>query len=186
VGTGQGAHAGVLIRNAEALELLGRVDTLVVDKTGTLTEGRPDVAAIEPAAGAPSSEADLLRLGAAVERGSEHPIAAAIVKAAERRGIPIPKATDFEAIAGKGVRARVDGHRVTLGTAALLGEMHVDPGPLAGRAEALRRDGQTVLLVAVDDKAAGLIGVADPIRPTTRDAIDRLRADGIRIVMVTG
>jgi len=184
VGTGRGAHAGVLIKNAEALELLGRVDTLVVDKTGTLTEGRPDVTAIEPA-GAYTPN-DLLRLGAAVERGSEHPIASAIVKAAERAGVRIPPATEFDALAGKGVRARVDGRDVTLGTAALLREKRIDPGSLASRSDALRQDGQTVLLVAVDREPAGLIAVADPIRPTTRGAIDQLKAEGINIVMLTG
>jgi Cu+-exporting ATPase len=184
VGTGQGAKAGVLIKNAEALELLARVDTLVVDKTGTLTEGRPEVTAIEATAG--WRDDDLLRLAAAVERGSEHPIASAIVKAANARGIPVPRAEDFASTPGRGVTARVDGARVDLGNLAMLKARGIDPGPLAARADALRHDGQTVLLVAVDGRAAGLIGIADAVRPSTAEAVRLLKQDGLRLVMLTG
>jgi Cu+-exporting ATPase len=184
VGTGQGAKAGVLIKNAEALELLGRVDTLVIDKTGTLTEGRPEVTAIEAASG--WRDDDLIRLAAAVERGSEHPIASAIVKAAERRGLAIPRASAFASATGKGVSGQVESRRVDLGNLELLRSRGVDPGPLAARAEALRQDGRTVLLVSVDDRAAGLIAVADPIRASTADAVRWLKEDGVRLVMLTG
>ena len=184
VGTGQGAKAGVLIKNAEGLELLGRVDTLVIDKTGTLTEGRPDVTAIETASG--WRDDDLLPLAAAVERGSEHPIASAIVKAAERRGLAIPEASAFVSATGKGVSAQVENSRVDLGNLEFLRSRGVDPGPLAARAEAMRQDGQTVLLVSVDDRAAGLIAVADPIRASTAEAVRWLKQDGLRLVMVTG
>jgi len=183
VGTGRGAVAGVLIRDAEALELLGRVDVLVVDKTGTLTEGRPAVLAVEPAAG--WAEQDLLRLAAAVERGSEHPLAAAVLAAADSRAIAVPPATDFSSATGKGVTARVEGRRVDLGSVEF-----VKPGiagsEIAGHADAMRRRGQTVLVVVVDGKVAGLIAVADPIRSTTPEALRALRADGLRILMLTG
>ncbi len=184
VGTGQGARAGVLIKNAGALELLGRVDTLVVDKTGTLTEGRPDVTAVETAPGI--DDAQLLRLAAAVERGSEHPLAAAIVKAAEARGLAIPAVADFVPATGQGVSGRVDGRAILLGTVDLMRARGIDPGAFAARAEALRQDGQTVLLVAVDDRIGGLVAVADGIRPTTSQAVKDLQADGVRIVMLTG
>jgi Cu+-exporting ATPase len=190
VGTGQGARAGVLVKNAEALELLGRVDTLVIDKTGTLTEGRPEVAAIEVAPGLPGmpgmNDQELLRLAAAVERGSEHPLASAILKAAGTRGIAIPPATDFATTTGRGVSARVEGRRVDLGTLELLESRQVDPGALAARADALRQDGQTVLFVAIDDRIAGVIAVADPIRPSTAEAVRLLKEDGLRLVMLTG
>ena len=190
VGTGQGARAGVLVKNAEALELLGRVDTLVIDKTGTLTEGRPEVAAIEVAPGVPGkpgvNDQELLRLAAAVERGSEHPLASAILKAAGTRGIAIPPATDFATTTGRGVSARVEGRRVDLGTLELLESRQVDPGALAARADALRQDGQTVLFVAIDDRIAGIIAVADPIRPSTAEAVRLLKEDGLRLVMLTG
>jgi Cu+-exporting ATPase len=184
VGTGQGARAGVLIRNAEALELLGRIDTLVVDKTGTLTEGRPDVTAVEPAGG--RSADDLLRIAAAVERGSEHPLAAAIVKAAEARGLAIPPVTGFASTTGRGVTGQVEGADVLLGNLDLIASRGIDPGPLAARADALRQDGQTVLLVAIGGRAAGLVAVADRIRPTTAEAVRALQADGVRVVMLTG
>jgi Cu+-exporting ATPase len=184
VGTGQGARAGVLIKNAEAIELLGRVDTLIVDKTGTLTEGRPEVTAIEAASG--WRDDDLLRLAAAVERGSEHPIASAIVKAANARAIPVPRAEDFVSAPGSGVTARVDGARVDLGNLEMLKARGIDPGPLADRADAWRQEGQTVLLVAVDNRAAGLIAVADAIRPSTAEAVRLLKQDGLRLVMLTG
>ncbi|PYR55495.1 MAG: copper-transporting ATPase [Acidobacteria bacterium] len=184
VGTGQGARAGVLIKNAEALELLGRVDTLIVDKTGTLTEGRPEVTAIAAASG--WRDDDLLRLGAAVERGSEHPIASAIVKAAMARTIPVPRAEDFASTPGSGVTARVGRARVDLGNLEMLRARGIDPGPLAARADAWRQEGQTVLLVAVDNRAAGLIAVADAIRPSSAEAVRLLKQDGLRLVMVTG
>src|SRR5262249_47702601 len=148
VGTGRGARAGVLIKNAEALELLARVDTLIVDKTGTLTEGRPNVTAVDVATG--WSEDDLLALAAAVERGSQHPLASAIVRAAEERHLAIPAAVGFNASAGRGVSARAAGHLVDLGNVELLGARGIDPGPLAQRADARRQQGETVLLVAID------------------------------------
>ncbi|MBZ5557797.1 MAG: heavy metal translocating P-type ATPase [Acidobacteriia bacterium] len=184
VGTGQGAKTGVLIRNAEALERLARVDTLVVDKTGTLTEGRPRVTAIDPAE--PWTESDVLRLAAAVERGSEHPLAAAIVGAAESRRIAIPAVADFSATPGKGVSGRVDQREVALGTIEFMQTRGVDPGAWTARADARRQDGQTVLIAAVDRRVAGLIAVADPIRQSTADALRLLKADGLAIVMVTG
>jgi P-type Cu+ transporter len=184
VGTGEGARSGVLIKNAETLELLGRVDTLVVDKTGTLTEGRPRVTAIEPIAGL--TEDELLARAAAVERGSEHPLAGAILRAAEERGITIPSASEFASETGKGVSGRVEGRRVALGNVELMKARGIDSAPMVERAEALRRDGQTVLVVAVDGHLAGLIAVADPIRATTPDAVRRLKEEGLHLVMLTG
>jgi P-type Cu+ transporter len=184
VGTGQGAKAGVLIKNAEGLELLGRVDTLVMDKTGTLTEGRPQVTAIEAAGG--WDDVGLLRLAAAVERGSEHPLGAAIVGAAEAQRIPIPPAAGFQSTTGKGVSGVVDGHRVDLGNLELMKALGIEIVALSARADAWRQDGQTVLVVAIDGQAAGLIAVADRIRASTPDAIDELKRDGLRIVMLTG
>ncbi len=250
VGTGRGAGAGVLIRNAEALETLERVDTLLVDKTGTLTEGRPEVAAVVPAdpgtavgavgrdtdrPDAPvvpadpgtattgggtgpevavpvpadpgatavstegdtdpeaaavlpgtAAEAELLRVAAALERGSEHPLADAIVRAADTRELTVPPAADFQAEIGRGVRGTVEGRVATLGTPELLAEAGVDAAPLAARADALRREGQTVVFVAVGDRLAGLIGVADPVKATTPEAVRKLRAEGLDLVMVTG
>ena len=185
VGTGRGAGAGVLIRNAEALETLERVDTLIVDKTGTLTEGRPEVAALVPATEG-AGEDELLRMAAALERGSEHPLADAIVRAADARGLTVPPAADFRAEIGRGVRGTVVGRAVTLGTPELLGEAGVDAAPLAARADALRREGQTVVFVAVGDRLAGLLGVADPVKATTPEAVRQLRAEGLELVMVTG
>ena len=246
VGTGRGAGAGVLIRNAEALETLERVDTLIVDKTGTLTEGRPEVAAVVPAdpgtaadatdgakggpeaaglsadsgtaaAGADGSEVtkafpadpdraaaaggseaatllpadsagehELLRMAAALERVSEHPLADAIVRAADARGLTVPPVADFRAEIGRGVRGTVDGRPVTLGTPELLAAAGVDAAPLAARADELRREGQTVVFVAVGDRLAGLIGVADPVKATTPEAVRQLREAGLDLVMVTG
>ena len=244
VGTGRGAGAGVLIRNAEALETLERVDTLIVDKTGTLTEGRPAVATVLPAdpgmaagramggreaaaglsvdsgliaagpgaagaevtkvapadpgkaagSGGPEAalpadiagEDGLLRMAAALERVSEHPLADAIVRAADARGLTVPPAADFRAEIGRGVRGTVDGRPVTLGTPELLAAVGVDAAPLAGRADDLRRDGQTVVFVAVGDRLAGLIGVADPVKATTPEAVRQLREAGLDLVMVTG
>ncbi len=183
-GTGRGAQAGVLIKNAEALERFEKVDTLIVDKTGTLTEGKPRVVAVEPESG--HDEAGLLRLAASLERGSEHPLAAAIVAAAKERDLSLAEAEDFDAPTGKGVTGTVDGRRVALGNVHLLRDLGVQAGGLGERADALRAEGQTVMFVVVDGRPAGLIGVADPIKQTTPQAIDDLRRDGIRIVMLTG
>jgi Cu+-exporting ATPase len=184
VGTGHGAHAGVLVRNAEALELMEKVDTLVVDKTGTLTEGRPRLVGVTPIGGADENE--LLRLVASLERGSEHPLAAAIVKGAEERGLTLVAATDFDAPTGKGVIGRVDGRRVAVGNKALFAALGIDPATLPDQANAARRDGQGVMLIAVDGRAAGLVAVADPIKESALGAIQALRDEGIRVVMLTG
>jgi Cu+-exporting ATPase len=184
VGTGQGAKIGVLIRNAEALERLARVDTLVIDKTGTLTEGRPRVTAIDVAE--PWTEPEVLRLAASVERGSEHPLAAAIVGAAESRQLAIAVVAGFAATPGKGVSGRVDQREIALGTIEFVHARGADSGLWTARADARRQDGQTVLAVAVDGAIAGLIAVADPVRASTMDAIRQLKADGLSLVMVTG
>jgi len=184
VGVGKGAAAGVLIKSAEALERMEKVDTLVVDKTGTLTEGKPRVVAIVPAAG--MDESALLPLAAGLERASEHPLAAAIVAAAQERGLSVPDAADFASTTGKGVKGNVAGRHVALGNAALMAELGVSLGALAVQADDLRRDGATALFLAIDGKAAGVIAVADPIKVTTSDALRTLREDGIRIVMLTG
>jgi P-type Cu+ transporter len=184
VGTGRGARAGVLVKNAEALELMEKVDTLVLDKTGTLTVGRPRF--LGATAIGPFGEDEVLRLAASLERGSEHPLAAAIVKGAEERGLALSPAVDFVARAGKGVAGLVDGKRVAVGNRALLAEFGIDPGDLPARAEALRRDGRIVMLVAVDGGAAGLVAVADPIKADAATALAALRQDGIRVVMLTG
>jgi len=174
----------VLFKNAEAIEVMRKVDTLVVDKTGTLTVGRPKLVATVPAQG--WDEAGLLEAAASLEKGSEHPLAAAIVAGAGERGVKAADAADFSAVTGKGVRGTVAGRRVALGNRALMDDLGVDPGPLAERAETLRGEGQTVMFVAVDGEAAGLVGVADPIKETTPEAIRRLHAEGLRIVMLTG
>jgi Cu+-exporting ATPase len=184
VGVGRGAEHGILIKNAEALEVLEKADTLVVDKTGTLTEGKPRLVAVEPAAGFPEEE--LLRLSASLERGSEHPLAAAIVKGAEGRGLRLAEARDFQSATGKGVMGSVDGRKVVLGNAALMADQHVSFDPLRPRLEELRREGQTVMLVAVDGQLAGLVAVADPIRATTPEAIRLLHEAGMRVIMLTG
>ena len=184
VGTGRGAHEGVLIKNAEALELLSRVDTLVVDKTGTLTEGRPRLTAID-VAGAWTEDA-VLRLAAAVERGSEHPLAAAVAHEAGVRQLVIPSVTDFRSTTGKGVSGRVDGCQVELGNAEMMRSRGIDAGSLTERADSRRRDGQTVLLVAVDGALAGMIAVADPIRPSATEAIRALKAERVTVIMLTG
>ena len=184
VGTGQGARAGVLIRNAEALERLASVDTLIVDKTGTLTEGKPQLAQVETVDG--FQEDEVLRLAAALERASEHPLAAAIVGGAEARRLRLPAVSAFESLTGQGVRGLVDRHPVVLGTADLLREAGLDAGPLAARAEEWRRDARTVMFVAVDGRLAGLLSVVDPIKASAADAIARLHQEGLRIVMVTG
>ena len=184
VGTGRGAHAGVLIRNAEALEQLARVDVLIVDKTGTLTEGRPRVMAVDAAPG--FDDADVLRLAAGVERGSAHPLATAVVAAAEARGLAIPAVSRFMSTTGKGVSGVVDGRAVDVGTYDYLSGIGVDVASLGAAAETHRRAGQTSLVVGVDGRAAGVIAVADAIRPTTPEAVAMLKAEGLRIVMLTG
>jgi Cu+-exporting ATPase len=184
VATGKGATIGVLFKNAEAIQALRKVDTLVVDKTGTLTEGKPRLVAVEPAPGFESAE--VLRLAASLERASEHPLAAAIVAGAEARDIQMVGAEAFESVTGKGVRAKVQGLSVALGNSKLLEEMGIEAASLAGKAEAMRNEGQTVMLVAIDGKPAGLIGVADPIKATTAEAISQLHREGIHIVMLTG
>jgi P-type Cu+ transporter len=184
VGTGRGATVGVLIKNAEALELLEKVDTLVVDKTGTLTEGKPKLVSVITADGV--DEQELLRLAAALERASEHSLAAAILAGANERGIEPPPAAAFQSVTGKGVTGTVEGRSVLLGNAALLQESGLDPGPLAARAEELRGDGQTVMFLAADGRVLGLLGVADPVKESTPEAIRLLKEEGIRIVMLTG
>ena len=184
VGVGRGAHAGVLIKNAEALERFEKVDTLVLDKTGTLTEGRPSVTAIRPAAG--FDETELLRLSASLERGSEHPLADAVVRAATDRELALSEASEFDSPVGRGVTGVVDGRRVALGNGRYLGEIGVDVGPLEAEADALRQDGATAIFVAVDGAAAGVLGIADPVKATTAGAIRDLKAAGLRLVMMTG
>ena len=184
VGVGRGAQAGVLIKNAEALETLERVDTLIIDKTGTLTEGQPTLVAIVPYA--PTDEPTLLRFAGSLERGSEHPLAQAIVAGAQTRQIILATASDFQSKTGKGVVGRVDGYRVALGNQALMQELGVAVNGPMPQVEAMRREGQTVMFVAVDDQPAGLLGVADPVKPSTLDAMVQLRREGVRIVMVTG
>ena len=184
VGVGRGARAGVLVKNAEALERMERVDTLVVDKTGTLTQGEPHVVDVVAAAG--FDETAILRLAAAVERASAHPLAKAIVAAAAQRGIALAEAGDFDAPAGKGVTGVVEGRRVTLGSASYLAERGIDTTALQRQAEDGLRDGATVVFLAVDQALAGLFAIADPIKPTTPAALEALRAEGLRIVMLTG
>ncbi len=210
VGTGRGAHAGVLIRNAEALEVFERVDVVVVDKTGTLTEGRPRLTAIETAGAATGvwPQSELLRLAASLERASEHPLAAALLAAAAERALPLAEPTELAVEPGGGVRGVVEGHAVALGTADFLAGLGITPRPRTGdrgdgrddgdrsnrsqdldlqaRAEALRRDGQTVLLAAIDGRLAGLFAVADPIKPSTPEALRELRGEGLRVVLATG
>jgi Cu+-exporting ATPase len=184
VGTGRGASAGVLIRHAEALERLEKVDTLVIDKTGTLTEGKPRLADVR--AVAPFSEHEVLRLAAALERASEHPLAAAVVEGAQGRGLTIPTASDFSSVTGRGVTGTVDGRQVLLGNGALMRDHRVDIDQLEATAGEQRERGQTVMFVAVDGAAAGTIGAADPVKPSTAEAIRALHHEGLRIVMLTG
>ncbi|MFL5045839.1 MAG: heavy metal translocating P-type ATPase [Xanthobacteraceae bacterium] len=184
VGVGRGAQAGVLIRNAEALERMERVDTLVVDKTGTLTEGKPKVVAIVPAAD--HDEEEVLRFAASVERSSEHPLAAAIVAAANERKIALAPVTDFDSPTGKGAIGMVEGRRIVLGNAKFLAELGIETDALSSEAERLRRDGATAIFVAMDGKLAGVIAIADPVKATTPAALDALRREGLRIVMLTG
>ena len=184
VGIGRGALAGVLIRNAEALEVLSRVDTLVVDKTGTLTEGRPRLDAVKTVAG--MSESELVRLAASLERASEHPLAAAMVRGAEERGLGLAKVEEFRSFTGQGVAGRVDGREVALGNAGLLERFGIAAGTLAREAEGLRAEGQTVVFVAVAGQAAGVIGVADPVKASAAAAISALHREGVRVIMLTG
>jgi Cu+-exporting ATPase len=184
VAMGKGATGGVLFKNAEAIELMRKVDTLVVDKTGTLTVGKPKLNFVVSNDG--YDEKSLLLYAASVERGSEHPLAAAIVAGAEAKGVSPKNAESFQSRTGKGVMGKVENHSVALGNRALLEELRIDPGGLTAKAEDLRKDGQTVMFVAVDGKAAGFLGVADPIKETTLEAVKHLHEDGIRIVMLTG
>jgi Cu+-exporting ATPase len=184
VGTGRGATAGVLVKNAEALERLETVDTLVVDKTGTLTEGKPQLSAVVPLDG--RSESELLRLAASLEQGSEHPLAAAILAGAGQRRLPMTRVEGFRAQPGKGIEGIIEGHRVLLGNVAMMREAAVVPDEASARADELRRTGQTATFLAVDGKVAGLIAVADPVKATTPDAIQGLHAEGLHIVMLTG
>jgi len=184
VAMGKGAAAGVLFRNAEAIETMGKLDTLILDKTGTLTEGKPRLVAILPAGA--FDETELLRLAAGLERGSEHPLAMAVVRGAEDRGVPRAAAENVQAVAGRGLRGRVEGRSVTLGNPDLVRESGAGTGALEARAEELRKEGHTVLFVSVDGAMAGLLGVADPIKESTPDAIRSLVREGLRIVMVTG
>jgi Cu+-exporting ATPase len=184
VGTGRGAEAGVLIRNAEALEILEHVDTLVVDKTGTLTEGKPRLVTVAPQDSI--DEARLLRYVASLEHVSEHPLAAAIVAGAKERGVSLVDVSDFESLTGKGVIGTIEGHRVAIGNIKMMEALPVSIDPLKEKADELRRTGQTVMFVAVDARAAGIVGVADPVKDTAREALDALHAEGIRVVMLTG
>jgi Cu+-exporting ATPase len=188
VGVGRGAQAGLLIKNAEALERMEKIDTLVIDKTGTLTEGKPKLTALVAARAADGgiAEDELLRLAASLERGSEHPLASAITQAAEERGLRLDKAQDFEAANGKGVSGMIGGRRVALGNRMMLDALGIDASALAGEAEALRGEGATVIFAAIDGRPAGLIAVADPIKPTTAEAIRDLKSQGLRVVMLTG
>jgi P-type Cu+ transporter len=184
VGTGRGATAGVLIKNAESLEVMEKVNTIVVDKTGTLTEGKPRLVSVEPMDG--WSERDLLHMAASLERASEHPLAEAIVAGAREKGVDLVEARAFESVTGKGVTGKVDGRTVGLGNSSLVADQGADAGRFDERAEALRKDGQTVMFVVVDGKPAGLLGVTDPIKESTPEAIRLLHKEGIHIVMLTG
>jgi len=184
VGVGRGAGLGVLIKDAEALERLEKVDTLVVDKTGTLTEGRPSVTSVAAAQG--FAEDEVLRLAAGLERASEHPLARAVVAAAQAKGLALPAVQDFASSPGKGARGVVDGRRILVGNAAFLSEQPIDASPLAARADDFRRDGATAIFAAVDGRLAGIIAIADPIKATTPAALAALREAGVRVVMVTG
>ena len=184
VGVGRGAETGILIKNAEALEILEKADTLVVDKTGTLTEGKPRLISAEPLPG--FAENELLRLAASVERGSEHPLAAAIVKGAEAKALALAEAQNFQSITGKGVVGKVDGRNVAMGNAGLMADQHVTVDPLQSRMDEFRREGQSVMLVAVNGRLAGLVSVADPIRASSPEAIRLLHEDRMRVIMLTG
>jgi len=184
VGVGKGASAGVLIKSAEAMERLEKVDTLVIDKTGTLTQGKPRVTAVVPAAG--FDESTVLAYGASLEKSSEHPLAAAILTAAAARKVSLQECTNFNSVTGKGVIGIIAGRTVAVGNAAMLKDRGAATADLEARADILRKDGATVVFVAVNDNPAGIIAVADPIKATTMAALDALRTQGLRIVMVTG
>jgi len=184
VGTGRGAMAGVLIRNAEALEIMEKVDTLVVDKTGTLTQGKPELVIVKTVAGADEERA--LRLAASLEQGSEHPLAEAIVRGARNKGMELTQVNNFQSVTGKGVTGDIQGHKVALGNIKLLESLGIRAGDLSKQADDLRAEGHTVMFVSIDDKAAGLLSVSDPIKDSTPDAIRALHSQGIRIVMLTG
>jgi Cu+-exporting ATPase len=184
VGTGRGATAGVLIKNAEALEILGKVNTLVVDKTGTLTEGKPRLVSVTVLDG--FTEADVLRIAASLERGSEHPLAAAIVAGAEERKLTLADAEDFKSVTGQGVTGRIERRAVALGNQQMMSELGVGFDAVSADADAQRKDGHTVMFVAIDGRPAGLIGVADPIKSSTAEALKMLQDDGVRIVVLTG
>jgi Cu+-exporting ATPase len=183
VATGKGAQSGVLFKNAEAIELLRKVDVVLVDKTGTLTEGKPKLVTIETIG---LSEDELLRFAASLERGSEHPLAAAIVKAAQDKGLTLSNSSAFQSLTGKGLKGQVDSHDVLLGNARLMTEEGIEHAAALAKAEALSSNGQTVMLVAIDGKLGGLLGVADPIKESTPRAVQQLHAEGIKVVMVTG
>src|SRR5216117_921081 len=184
VGTGRGAQAGVLVRNAEALEILEKVDTLVIDKTGTLTEGKPKVETVVAAAG--EQEDELVRLAATLEQGSEHPLGAAVIAAARERGLKLSPSEKFESITGRGIRGKVDEKEVAVGNETWFKELGIVDSKLSSRAEALRRNGQTVIFVSIDRRVAGLLGVADPVRPSTPQAIRDLKREGLQLLMLTG
>ncbi len=184
VGTGRGAQAGVLIRNAEALETLEKVDTLVIDKTGTLTEGKPKLITLESAEG--HEDLEMLRLVASLEQASEHPLAGAILAGAKQRGLQLGKTSEFSSLTGKGVTGMIEGHTIGVGNAKLLEALSINSQQLVRRSEDLRQQGQTVMLVAIDGNAVGLVGVSDPIKASTPEAIQLLHAEGIRLVMLTG
>jgi Cu+-exporting ATPase len=184
VGTGRGASLGVLIKNAEALEIMEKVDTIVVDKTGTLTEGKPRLVAVQ--AGNGFAEDEVLQLAASLERASEHPLAEAIVRGAEDRGMTLSETDNFESVTGQGVTGNVNGRVVALGNIKLLEKLGMDPGHLPQQAEAGRAEGQTVMFVVIDGRAAGLVGVADPLKESTPEAIRDLHAEGVEVVMLTG
>jgi Cu+-exporting ATPase len=184
VGTGRGAAAGVLIKNAEALEIMEKVDTLVTDKTGTLTEGKPKLTSVVALTG--FQDNDILQLGASLERASEHPLAAAIVEGAGQRSLALTEVKDFQSVSGKGITGLVAGRKVSIGNQKLFVDMGIEMGELLQRADALRAEGQTVMFVAVDGQPAGLIGVADPIKESTLEAVRALQAAGLELVMLTG
>jgi Cu+-exporting ATPase len=184
VGVGRGAQAGVLIRNAEALERMEEIDTLVVDKTGTLTEGKPKVVAIVPAEG--FDEREILRLAASVERASEHPLADAIVRSAQERKLDLGKVEEFDSPTGKGAGGKVDGKSILLGNSKFLASLGVETAALDGQGERLRQDGATVINIAIDGRLAGLFAIADPVKPSTPDALKALGREGIKVIMLTG
>jgi Cu+-exporting ATPase len=184
VGTGRGAHAGILFKNAEALETLSKVDTVVVDKTGTLTEGKPRVVGVVALPG--KDERELLSFAAALENASEHPLAAAVVKEAKARSLPLPPVANFTSKTGRGVVGTIEGHEVAVGNRALLTELGVETADLSARSEAHRGEGETVVFVSIDHSPAGLLAIADPVKEWAKDAVRALRQENVRVVMLTG